>query len=51
MTKEKQLYVSPETETLVIRFEGGILTGSLLYGNPGYNPNYGSGSIDDQGDF
>ena len=26
MTKEKQLYVSPETETLVIRFEGVILT-------------------------
>ena len=25
MTKEKQLYVSPETEALVIRFEGVIV--------------------------
>ena len=27
MTKEKQLYVSPETESLVIRFEG-VICGS-----------------------
>ena len=31
MTKEKQLYVSPETEALVIRFEG-VICGSP---NPG----------------
>ena len=31
MTKEKQLYVSPETEALVIRFEGMVCT----------SPNYG----------
>ena len=32
MTKEKQLYVSPETEALVIRFEG-VICGS--YGSQG----------------
>ena len=47
MTKEKQLYVSPETEALVIRFEG-VICGSPNYGQAGgagadqnYN-NYGS---------
>ena len=29
MKKQKQLYVSPETETLVVRFEGRILAGSV----------------------
>ena len=35
MTKEKQLYVSPETEALVIRFEG-VICGSNegLLNNP-----------------
>ena len=28
MKKEKLTYLSPETETLVVRFEGGILTNS-----------------------
>ena len=26
MNKQKQTYLSPETETLVVRFEGAILT-------------------------
>ena len=28
MNKEKQTYLSPETEILVVRFEGALLTGS-----------------------
>ena len=42
MTKEKQLYVSPETEALVIRFEGVICyskngdSGTEYFGNGGY---------------
>ena len=28
MTKNKLAYEAPKTETLVVRFEGGILTGS-----------------------
>ena len=30
MNKQKQTYLSPETETLVVRFEGQILVGSEL---------------------
>ena len=37
MTKEKQLYVSPETETLVIRFEGSLLADSMNT-SPGLPP-------------
>ena len=33
MNKEKQTYLSPETETLVIRFEG------VICGSPVYNAN------------
>ena len=29
MNKQKQTYLSPETETLVVRFEGGILYNSI----------------------
>ena len=29
MNKEKLTYLSPETETLVVRFEGAILQGSV----------------------
>lgn len=29
MTKEKETYVSPTTETFVVGFEGSILTGSV----------------------
>ena len=36
MNKQKQTYLSPETETLVVRFEGSILTGSEL-GGSGFN--------------
>ena len=36
MTKEKQLYVSPETEALVIRFEGVVCTSGGQYGSSGY---------------
>ena len=35
MTKEKQLYVSPETEALVIRFEGVICGADQNYNNYG----------------
>jgi hypothetical protein len=34
MNKEKQTYLSPETETLVVRFEG-----SLLVNSPASNDN------------
>ena len=37
MTKEKQLYVSPETEALVIRFEGSLLADSMKT-SPGLPP-------------
>ena len=43
MTKEKQLYVSPETETLVIRFEGVICASQT--GASGFSE---SGSITDR---
>lgn len=36
MTKEKLTYVSPETETLVVRFEGAILQTSKL-GTSGFS--------------
>ena len=39
MNKEKQTYVSPETDLFVVRFEQGILTGSPQWGN-----NFGAGS-------
>ena len=50
MNKEKQTYLSPETETLVVRFEGVVCTspgapgaagGDLIPGN-----NYGFGDDD-----
>ena len=34
MKKQKQLYVSPETTTLVVRFEG-VVCSSPLLGNQG----------------
>ena len=34
MNKEKLTYLSPETETLVVRFEG-VICQSNIYGNPG----------------
>ncbi len=47
MNKEKQTYLSPETETLVVQTEGGAICGSPNYGvqgaagaNQGFN-NYG----------
>ena len=43
MTKEKQLYVSPETEALVIRFEGVICASQT--GASGFSE---SGSITDR---
>ena len=44
MTKEKLTYVSPETETLVVRFEGMILNGSK-WNNSTPDVNWG-GDID-----
>ena len=36
MIKEKEVYTSPVTETLELRFEGAILDGSNnVYGTPG----------------
>ena len=37
MNKQKQTYLSPETETLVVRFEGCILDGSQDSVNNGYD--------------
>lgn len=45
MNKEKQTYLSPETETLVVRFEGGILTGSNI--NAQNHSEYFKGGLDD----
>ena len=36
MNKQKQTYLSPETETLVVRFEGNVMQqASPLYGEQG----------------
>ena len=40
MNKQKQTYVSPETDLFVIRFEQGILTGSVNAGAPTTLPSY-----------
>ena len=47
MTKEKQLYVSPETEALVIRFEG-VICGSPLsqFNGNNYTEYFGGGDSD-----
>ena len=48
MTKEKQLYVSPETEALVIRFEGVICTSNVLNTlNPSQSTEYFGGNPSD----
>ena len=47
MTKEKQLYVSPETEALVIRFEGVVC--SSPNGVFGEDPNENDQSGSDWG--
>lgn len=52
MNKSKELYSSPLTKTFVIRFEGGILEGSLIYGNSGgQTVDYSNDDIDDLGSF
>ena len=52
MTKQtKQVYETPTTESLELRFEGAILDGSLRFGASGQNPDFFSSSIDDQGDY
>ena len=35
MNKQKQTYLSPTTETLVVRFEGVICQSDPNYGDPG----------------
>ncbi len=39
MNKQKQTYLSPETEPLVIRFEGMICTSGGAFGNSGFAGN------------
>ena len=41
MNKEKQTYVSPETDLFVVRFEQGILTGSPTGEKFGDQSNWG----------
>ena len=44
--KQKQIYVSPETETLVVRFEG------MVCSSPGYSANgLQKGHVVDSDDF
>ena len=38
MKKLKLTYLSPTTETLVVRFEGAILEGSLIHSNTNNYP-------------
>ena len=49
MNKEKLTYVSPETETLVVRFEG-VICGSPNGYNEGSAGDY-SGNIYDNGSY
>ena len=53
MTKNKMGYEAPTIDILELRVEGGLLSGSLLFGSEGQNIDYGAGSghIDNQGDF
>ena len=55
MNKQKLTYLSPVTETLVVRFEGVICQSqpnlALIYGLAGQNCDYASGSIDNLGNF
>ncbi len=50
MNKEKQTYLSPETETLVIQTEGGAICGSPNGYNEGSAGDY-SGNIYDNGSY
>ena len=52
MKKQKQIYVSPETETLVVRFEGSLMTVSGP--GSGYNKSGNAGNTmteDDDYDY
>ena len=47
MTKLKQTYLSPETDLLVVRFEGALLQASVRSNsvNSGYDDDYNLGEI------
>ena len=52
MNKQKLFYLSPATETLVVRFEGSVLAGSLIFADrSGRNKDYDEDEIDDLGTF
>ena len=52
MNKQKQTYLSPETETLVIRFEGVVYTSPLqtlgMISIPGADQGFGDSAADVQ---
>ena len=47
MKKQKQIYVSPETETLVVRFEGVVCSSGFNATNSRYKTEY----FDDDDDY
>ena len=53
MNKQKQTYLSPETETLVVRFEGVICTSNpvqaMFYANWGADNAAGADYVEDKG--